>query len=95
MLKNFVNIPIGLAIAASLPIRPREAPAKFFPVFMNQYYCKNYILMTFYHSLSTQNWILNSANHRVKNEKNKQRSKIFWTYSDLFVFCMSPCYDII
>ena len=67
--------------------RPREAPAKFFSVFMNQYYCKNYILMIFYHSLSTQNRILNSANHGVKNEEISKEAS-FLHFLDLFrPFC--------
>ena len=70
-----------------LHTRPREAPAKFFSVFMNQYYCKNYILMIFYHSLSTQNRILNSANHGVKNEEMSKEAS-FFHFLDLFrPFC--------
>ena len=50
---------------------------------MNQYYCKNYILITFHYGLSTQNWIWNSANHGDKSvEKGKEAS--FIHFQDLF-----------
>ena len=45
--------------------------------------------MTFYHGLSPLNWILNSANHRVKNEKiSKEASFSGFIQTFLFFACL-------
>ena len=54
---------------------------------MNQYYCKNYISMIFYHSLSSQNRILNSANHGVKNEEISKEASFLHFLDLLRPYC--------
>ena len=59
--------------------RGRKIRAKFFLVIFHVYQCKKYIFMTSYCSLSSQNRILNSANHRMKKCPNEQKMD-FWTF---------------